>query len=467
MTNNSTLKTPPHDVDAEKSILCCILTDNNVSNALVDTMTAEYFVIDRHMHIYNAIAELRRSHNAIDIITVGDQLRRTNHWEVDMDEYLLALVDFMPSAANYASYYEILHKKFLLRRYILVCQEGIEESYSSNTPLELINKTTQRLYEITSESRTGSLEHIKKAVNQCIERINNLHADKLMFRGLPTGFPQLDAVTNGLQKGDLIILAARPSVGKTSFALNIAGNLVTSKSEIDRKRVVAIFSIEMPSIQLAQRMISSIEKLDMYTLTSGAYNNDEAKKIWAASFSLNNSEIYVDDSSTQTPGGIFSKSQKLRSTLGQLDLVIIDYLQLMNVDKEKRGRGDFNKVQEVAEISRMLKIMAKDLACPVIVLSQMSRSIETRDAADKQPKLSDLRDSGAIEQDADIVMFLSRNKESDKSLGEYEVTLSIAKHRNGELKDIKYKWKGKFVRFDEISFGNGETVEVIPEETTT
>ncbi|MDR0696582.1 MAG: replicative DNA helicase [Christensenellaceae bacterium] len=440
---------PPSSVEAEKSILCSFLIDPSVVNDVCDMMTEDYFTIERHKGIFNAIQQVHSEGVNVDLVTVNDQLVMTKKAEIDIFDYLYYLTNFIPSSANYKAYYNSLHRNYLLRRIIDACNDGIQKAYASEEPLLLINKITQKLYEINSVDRRGSLEHISKAVDVLINRLNVATANKSALRGVPTGFPILDNVTSGLQKGDLIILAARPSVGKTSFALNIAGNLLTSQNDFDKKRVCALFSIEMPAEQLAQRMISSMQNLDMYMLTNSSVVASDQNRLWGATLQLKRSRIYVDDSSVQTPGAIFAKCQKLRNVQGQLDLVIIDYLQLMSGDSNAKSRNSGNKVQEVAEISRTLKVMARDLECPVIVLSQMSRGIEMREASDKLPKLSDLRDSGAIEQDADIVMFLTRVKEEEKSMGEYDVTLSIAKHRNGQLKDIIYRWFGRFVRFQE------------------
>ncbi|MDR0751414.1 MAG: replicative DNA helicase [Christensenellaceae bacterium] len=448
---NTKHKVPPSNIEAEKSILCCFLIDPIVVNEICDMMSEDFFVIDRHKSIFTAIRELHAEGSVVDLIVVNDQLAKNKQSEIEMFDYLVKLTDFIPSSANYKSYYTVLYRDYLLRRIINTCGEGIEGAFKTDDPLLLVNQITQKLYEINSIDKRGSFEHISKGVDVMINRLNASTTDKTGLRGVPTGFPLLDNVTSGLQKGDLIILAARPSVGKTSFALNIAANLLQNKNESDRKRVCAIFSIEMPAEQLAQRMVSSLEDIDMYSLSNASIVQvtSDQEKLWNAARQLKRSRIYVDDSSTQTPGSIFAKCQKVRTTQGQLDLVIVDYLQLMSLDISAKSRSSGNKVQEVAEISRTLKVMARDLSCPVVVLSQMSRGIEMREASDKQPKLSDLRDSGAIEQDADIVMFLSRVKEEEKSYGEYDVTLSIAKHRNGQLKDILYRWFGKFVRFQE------------------
>ncbi|MDR3186171.1 MAG: replicative DNA helicase [Christensenellaceae bacterium] len=476
-SNKPAIKIFPNNIEAEKSLLCCILIDGNAQSDIISSLREDHFYSDRNKKIFRAIKALCNQSAAIDIITVNDYIEHSKESDIEFLGYLAEIAGYLPSGINYTEYYNILTRDMLLREIISACNKTVEEAYYSTEPLKLINKATQALFSIAELEQRGGLTHISKSLNLLFERIQLLMRNKDGLRGLPTGYPVLDKTTNGLQNGDLIILAARPSVGKTSFALNIVANIATyqnntlsapsDKTVVDNK-VIAVFSLEMPGIQLAQRLICAVGEYDMYDISSGSIQSSKIGGMWETFIKFHDSNVYIDDSSVQTPGEIMSKCQKLRSQEGTIDLVVIDYLQLMEMDHEKKNRGDYNKVNAVADISRMLKVLARDLNCPVIVLSQMSRGIEMRGEKDKAPptpKLSDLRDSGAIEQDADIVLFLTRENDEDKSKKNFNIILTIAKHRNGELKEINYDWQGQYVRFKEIGVVNREYM-TLPKKRT-
>ncbi|MFA5450262.1 MAG: replicative DNA helicase, partial [Clostridia bacterium] len=436
------IKSFPNNFEAEKSLLCCILIDGEAAGEILSVTSEDILYNERHQRIFNAAAALFNSRQAVDIISVNDKLEKEKKTDINMLSYLNELTAYLPSAANFRQYIKILERDMIHRRIITACNNIIEMAYTSENERATLEEAIKNMMAISSGIERGELLPISQASQDLMERVNMMCQDKSSFKGVPTYFPVFDRVTNGLQKGDLIILAARPSVGKTSFALNIVSNMV-AKSRKDI--VVAIFSLEMPSMHLAQRILSANTDIQMRAISKGELNPGQMTQLWSAHGELAESKVFVDDTALQTPGSIITKCNKLKAKQNnQLDLVIIDYLQLMEADTNKRQS---NKNQEVADITRRMKLLARDLDCPVIVLSQMSRGIESRD--DKIPKLSDLRESGAIEQDADIVMFLSREDEADKGKPSYNIILDIAKHRNGALAEIRYNWESENVRFSE------------------
>ncbi|MFW5780236.1 MAG: replicative DNA helicase [Bacillota bacterium] len=435
------VKIYPNSFEAEQSVMCCLLIDGDASSQLISLLKEDDFYNSKHKKIFDAMHKLSKSGASIDMITVNDMMTKEKSAESDTLTYLADLVTKLPSAANYRQYLRILKRDSTLRKIISSCNKIIEEAYNSSDADDVVKLAEALIYSISKEHTKNDLEHINEAVMSLMERMDKMAKNKGELRGLMTGFPILDRKTNGLQKGDLIILAARPSVGKTSFALNIAANIANNE-KIGKKKI-AVFSLEMPSVQLAQRVVCNLSGVSMNDVSRGELKGDDDKKVWKVSQKLSNSEIYIDDSSMLTPYEILSKARRLSTRVNGLDLIVVDYLQLMMLEKKR----ETSRQESISEISRMLKIIAKELDCPVIVLSQMSRGIEAR--TDKAPRLSDLRESGAIEQDADIVMFLSREDEQAKRSSEYNIILEIAKHRNGELARIKYYWEGPFIRFSE------------------
>ncbi|MDD4315834.1 MAG: replicative DNA helicase [Clostridia bacterium] len=435
------VKIYPNNFEAEQSILCCILIDGQTASEVVPLLAEVDFYNSRHKSIFNAMQRLHSLTIAIDVITVNDRLVKENSSEADTLTYLAELATVLPSSANFRQYLRIIKRDTILRSLIDGCNQIIEEAYKSSDASEVVKFAEALIYSIAKEQTRNDLEHISEPVTALMARIDAMIKDKNALRGLMTGFPIFDQKTNGLQKGDLIILAARPSVGKTSFALNVVANIASTKST--QKKTIAVFSLEMPAVQLAQRILCNLSGVSMTDVSKGELKNDADKKIWKITQTLGESSVYIDDSSMLTPYDILGKARRLSSRAKGLDLIVVDYLQLMS----GKGGKDVSRQETISEISRMLKIVAKELHCPVMVLSQMSRGIESR--TDKAPRLSDLRESGAIEQDADIVMFLSREDESVKNAAEFPILLEIAKHRNGELAKIRYDWEGPYIRFTE------------------
>ncbi|MEG1500217.1 MAG: replicative DNA helicase, partial [Clostridia bacterium] len=339
---------------------------------------------------------------------------------------------------NYKHYVEIVKRDSVLRKLISSGQKIIENSYGAEDKETAIAFAEKEVYDIAEKEDQSSLEHISGAINAVIEKLDMIAKDGESMKGLSTGFDDLDEVTNGLHGSDLILIAARPGVGKTSLAMNIINNVA-----INEKAKCAVFSLEMPRTQIAQRSLFSVSSVSMGKGLKGNLTSEEWKSVWLAKKQISEAAIYVDDSSMNTPVDILSKCRRLKRESG-LDLVMIDYLQLMNGS----GKAKDNRQQEISEITRSLKIAAKELNVPIIVLSQLSRSVEAR--KDHRPMLSDLRESGAIEQDADIVMFIYKADMYNDVVSEDEpgvCELIIAKHRNGSLATVKLKWIGELTKF--------------------
>ncbi|MFA6867238.1 MAG: replicative DNA helicase [Clostridia bacterium] len=433
----------PNNFEAERFLLCCMLIDGNVVENVVPTMNAVAFYNRKHRAIFQAIVKLNSNASAVDIVTVNDLMEKNSTADEGTLGYLLELSELLPSSANYRQYFDIIYRDNTLRDLITACNTIIEDCYHSTDEKESVHKAEELIYNVGAKLDKRGLTHITNASLELMDKINELAKNKGKIRGFSTGFPIYDAVTNGLQKGDLDILAARPSVGKTAFALNVLVNYIRRSDKEDK--TIAVFSLEMPAVQLVQRLVCNLTNVSMNDVNKGAVVGTAQKNIWKINKEFGSTKIYINDSSQISPSEVFSQCRRLPSQASSkcVDLIIIDYLQLMFSDKSMNAQE--SRQAQVAQMSRMMKIMARELDCPVVLLSQMSRGIANRD--DPRPKLSDLRESGAIEQDADMVMFLSR--EDDNDIANSPIILTIAKHRNGELKDIRYSWRGEYMRFIE------------------
>lgn len=431
----------PNNFEAEQSVLCCILIDGNAARNVVPMLGADGFYNEKNRRIYKAMQALFHAAVPIDIITVFDYMEKNGLSDAETLSYLTALNNLLPSGANFMQYAKIVFRDMTLRNVISKCNAIIEKAYEASDAEEVVYYAEKLIYELSKEMSKNELKHISTATIEVMERIEKLKKDRNAMRGLYTGFRIFDKVTNGLQNGDLIILAARPSVGKTAFALNIVAN---AAEKSDKPKCMAIYSLEMPSRQIAQRIMSNMGSVSMADMNSAELKSDGDTRLWKVTQKLSNSKIFINDSSLITPAEVLSQCRRLGAehNNGRLDLVVVDYLQLMSGSNEKSSDS---RQQEIAYMSRMMKIMARELNCPVILLSQMSRGIENR--KEKTPQLSDLRESGAIEQDADLVMFLYREIEEDKQHS--PIILDVSKHRNGELKKIRLNWQGEFMSFAE------------------
>lgn len=455
---SSKVKIMPHNLEAEQALLGCILIDENVPIEVMPQIKKDDFYLDAHSNIFEAMSLVYNSNAPVDFITVSDQLDKTGVLEsVGGLEYLTTLTNVIPSAVNFSHYLDIVKRDSVMRKLIASGQKIIENAYKSGEKKETISFAEKIIFEIAQTEDTSSLEHIGPALKAVIDKFDEIAKEGgVLKRGIPTGFKDLDRVTNGLQNSDLILLAARPGVGKTSLAMNIVINAAVSEN----KRC-ALFSLEMPSTQLAQRAICSLANVSMEKALKGELSVEEWQAVWAANKKLNQSNIFVDDSSMNTPIDILSKCRRLKRE-GGLDLVMIDYLQLMNSGSKTRE----NRQQEISEMTRHLKIAARELDVPVILLSQLSRAVESRKETGYRPVLSDLRESGSIEQDADIVMFIYKPDMYNDVVNEHGpgvCELIIAKHRNGALEDIKLRWFGETISFKDFDF-NVSTKKKVEEQ---
>lgn len=441
-------KTMPHSIEAEQSVLGSILINNEAPITIMSILVPDDFYSNAHQIIFNKMLELYRSNKPIDFVTITDLLDKNGELEsVGGIDYITLLTNAVPSAANYQYYVDIVRRDSLLRKLILSGQKIVENAYESSEGNAALKFAEKEIFDIAENQDFSTLEHIDNALKKVIEKLNKIAKDPNSLRGLSTGFTGLDNITNGLQNSDLILLAARPGVGKTSLAMNIINN-----AAIDGKKNCAIFSLEMPRIQIAQRSMCSVAGVSMEKALKGKLSVDEWTALVKASKKLSEANIFIDDSSINDPNDILSKCRRLKRERG-LDLVMIDYLQLMRADKNN-NRFD-SKVLEVGEITRSLKIAARELNVPIILLSQLSRAVEQR-KGDHRPVLSDLRDSGSIEQDADIVMFIYKADMYNDVVSEDEpdiVELIVAKHRNGPLGMVKLRWIGETTSFSNYTKG--------------
>ncbi len=453
MANN--VNTMPHSVDAESALLGCLIIDNELQADIVETLTEEDFYLEAHKYVIKAIKEVFLAKKPVDLVTLSDALEKSGELErAGGIAYISEIAQSTPSAANYKHYYDIVKRDSMNRKLIRASRKIIENSMQDPEMREGLEFAEKLVYDLSKQTENSALKNMAEGdiVGEVIRKFEEIEKDPTVLRGVETGFTQLDKMTNGLQKSDLIILAARPGVGKTSFAMNIVEH-----AAMQRGKVCAVFSLEMPRVQIVQRLLCAYAQVSMEKALSGKLSQPEWKKLFLAADRLRNSKIYVDDSSRIMPAEILSKCRRLSAQMGGLDLVMIDYIQLMGSISNGSGNSEANRQQEVAAISRDLKLMAKDLDVPVIALSQLKR------IATKEPQLSDLRESGAIEQDADIVMFIDRPELSatQEQLASGNIVpgaaqLHIAKHRNGSQGRIELRFIGECTKFVNVHDQNRE-----------
>ena len=428
---------PPYDEQAEASVLGAMLLDKSAITTAVEIIHAEDFYYDSHKAIFEGILRLYNKNEPADMITLSDFLKKSGQLEaVGGYTYLGRLTSGAGAVSNTEAYANIIKEKSTLRALIRAGSEIVEDSYSDEDDVgSIIEKAEKTIFDITQDNQRGGLTSMEAVMVDTFGVMQQRSENKGGLTGLTTGFIDLDRKTSGMQKADLVLLAARPSMGKTALMVNIATN-----AALKANATVAMFSLEMSRNQLSQRILSSLSHVDLMKIISGDLATEEWTKVIETMTYLNEMAIYIDDTAAITPLEVKAKCRRLKAEKG-LDLVVIDYLQLMEVG----GRAE-SRQQEISAISRQLKGIAKELDVPVIALSQLSRAPEMR--ADHRPILSDLRESGAIEQDADIVMFLYRdeyyNPDTDKQgLGE----LIIAKHRNGPTGTVELLFKGEYTKF--------------------
>ncbi|GBF11532.1 replicative DNA helicase [Tepidibacillus infernus] len=428
---------PPQNVEAEQAVLGAILLEKEALITVMEILSPDDFYRSAHQKIYRSMIELSEMGEPVDLITLTADLQTKKLLEeVGGVSYLTDLANAVPTAANVEYYAKIVEEKAILRRLIRAATEIASTGYIGSDDIgEIIGDAEKRILEISQKRSKDGFIPIKDVLMETLDRIEFLHHHKGDITGIPSGFTDLDKMTSGFQKSDLIILAARPSVGKTAFALNVAQNVAARAKE-----VVAIFSLEMSASQLVQRMISAEGNIDAHKLRTGMMEEHDWQKLTMAMTTLSEAPIYIDDSPGVTVYDIRSRCRRLKVEKG-LGLIVIDYLQLIH----GRGKSD-NRQQEISEISRQLKGIARELNVPIIALSQLSRAVEQRQ--DKRPMLSDIRESGSIEQDADIVAFLYRddyyNPETEK---QNIIEIIIAKQRNGPVGKVELVFLKNFNKF--------------------
>ncbi|HEY5497029.1 MAG TPA: replicative DNA helicase [Syntrophales bacterium] len=434
---------PPQNLEAEQSILGGILLDNQGLNAVLEILSAREFYSESHRRIFEAILSLSDRSDPIDLITLSSILKDQKQLDrVGGAAYLAGLVDNVPSAANIAHYAKIVKEKAILRGLISTATEILTKTYDAGADVDtVLDEAEHAIFEISENKIRPAFFPIKDIIKDSFRTIEDLYARKELVTGVPTGFDKVDDLTSGLQNADLIIIAGRPSMGKTAFALNIAQYVSTQRSI-----PVCLFSLEMAKEQIAMRMLASTAKVDSQRIRKGFLGETDWPKLTTAAGSLSEAPIFIDDSAAITVLEMKAKARRLKSEHG-LGLVIIDYLQLMRSGSRKESRE-----QEISEISRSLKALAKELNVPVIALSQLNRQVEVR--TNRRPQMADLRESGAIEQDADVIAFIYRDEVYNKAEDNPEKGIAeiiIAKQRNGPIGMVKLAFLEKYTSFENLA----------------
>ncbi len=433
----------PNNLEAEQAVLGSLLIDPDAVHKVMPMLKGEDFFSERHRWIWEAAVAVTERHQPLDYVALVDELERAKKLaELGGSGFIASLINAVPTAANVESYATIVDRTATLRRLITASGEIAGAAYKNEGELsDIIDRAEQVIFAVTQRKLQKELVPIGEVVHKVSNDVEYMQAHRGEFVGVPTHFSVLDKQLGGLQPNDLVIIAGRPSIGKTSFALNVAQNAAL---HLPRK-TVAVFSLEMANEQIVQRMIANMTGIDGQRLRLGEINDDEFERMTEAIGRLSEAPIYLDDTAAATPNEIRSKSRRLAAERG-LDLVVIDYLQLM-----RSSTRNENRVQEIAQISRSLKALARELRVPVVALSQLSRAVESR--PDKHPQLSDLRESGSIEQDADVVMFLYRDDAYDEATEKPNIAeVIIAKHRNGPTGKVELHFNRAQSRFADLDY---------------
>ena len=436
---------PPQSIEAEQSVLGALLIDRDAVIEVADALRPDDFYRAHHGEIYGAIIELYERREPVDVVTVSEVLERHGQLEaVGGAAYLTSLINLTPTAVNAAYYARIVERKALLRNLISAAGRIAGIGYDETAEVsEAIDRAESELFAVSQRRLQAGFSPLRQLLHAAYDRLDYLHQHKGEISGVRTGFADLDALTTGLQRSDLIIVAARPSIGKTSLALNVAEHAAVRDG-----RTVGVFSLEMSKEQLVLRLLSSVANIDSQRLRTGFLEEMDFTRLAPAMNALAEAAIYIDDTPNISTMELRTKARRLQVEAG-LDLVIVDYLQLMQSNVTSR---DANRVQEVSEISRGLKALARELQVPVVALSQLSRQPEMRES--REPRLSDLRESGSIEQDADLVLFLWRDKDraaDETDADGEEVRLKLAKHRNGPTGELRLWFRKRQTRFESMT----------------
>lgn len=443
------IKTPPHSIEAEQSILGGLMLDDSKWDVVGDMVIEEDFYRQDHRLIFKAISRLVSNGIPLDVVTVAEELEKKNELEsAGGMAYLGELVEKTPSATNVRAYANIVHERAVLRRLIRVSGEISDSAFNTNgrTTSELLDEAERKVFQI-AEAKAGNDSgpiSVNPVLTKTLERIDLLFNSKDSITGVTTGFKDLDEMTSGLQPSDLVIVAARPSMGKTAFAMNLVESVL-----IKAEKPVLVFSMEMPADSILMRMLSSLGQINQTRVRTGKLEEDDWPRLTSAVSMLKDRPLYIDDTAGLSPSEVRSRARRVAREIKQeFGMIMVDYLQLMQVPGMKEGR-----TAEISEISRSLKALAKELKCPVVALSQLNRSLEQR--TDKRPMNSDLRESGAIEQDADLIMFIYRDEyyhedSPDKGVAE----IIIGKQRNGPIGRIKLQFQGQYTRFNDLAYAD-------------
>lgn len=441
----------PHSLEAEQALLGCLLLDTRIQIEVAAYLKEEDFYAESHKYIFNAMEGIIKNNQPVDMVTLTDALEKSGTLEqAGGISYIAELTNVMPSSANYQRYLDIVTRDSLLRKLIKGSAEIIDNCKTSMDKATALAFAEKTVYDISNDEDTSEIVKVSTLINDVVSQIESIANGKIELQGIKTGYRGLDSLLNGLHKSDLVILAARPAVGKTSFAMNIIENVALQGHSC------VVFSLEMGKEQIAERLLCSIANVSMEHTKKGKVDKLEWLKLSRARETLRNTKIFIDDSAIIRPREMISKCRRLKNRYG-LDFVMVDYIQLMTPDKSKNSDSRQN---EITEISRSLKILAKELNVPVLALSQLSRAVETRKG---RPQLSDLRESGAIEQDADIVMFIHRPDKSatEKEIAEGKVQKNVAeiiveKHRAGPTGLVRLYFKGECTKFLNLNEETGE-----------
>ena len=444
------LRVPPHSIEAESSVLGGLLLDNNAWDRVGDLLKEGDFYRHEHRLIFTAIAGHINASKPADVITVYEKLQSQGKAEeIGGLAYLNSLAQYVPSASNIRRYAEIVRERGILRKLVTASDEIATNAFNTEgRPVDkILDEAEQKIFNIGEEGSRmkQGFQGMDTLVVDLLDRVQEMADNPNDITGVPTGFIDLDRMTSGLQAGDMVVLAARPSMGKTAFAVNIAEHVALHEG-----LPVAIFSMEMGAAQLAVRVVGSIARIDQNHLRTGKLSDDEWPRLTEAIEKLRNVSLHIDETPGLTPSELRANARRLARQCGKLGLIVVDYLQLMSGSARAQGE---NRATELGEISRGLKMLAKELQCPVIALSQLNRSVETR--TDKRPMMSDLRESGAIEQDADIIMFIYRDDYYNKDSKEPNVAeIIIGKQRNGPTGTVKLFFQKSQTRFESLAMGS-------------
>jgi len=449
------LRIPPHSMEAESSVLGGLLLDNKSWEQVADLLSEGVFYRYEHRQVYLGISALINASRPADVITVYEYLQSIGKAEeVGGLGYLNALAQYVPSASNIRRYAEIVRERSILRKLVTASDEIATNAFNTQgKPVpQILDEAEQKIFQIGEEGSRlkQGFQNMDQLAVILMDRVNQMADSPSDITGVPSGFVDFDKMTSGMQAGDLIVLAARPSMGKTALAINIAEHVALNEG-----LPVAVFSMEMGASQLAIRIVGSIGRIDQQRLRTGKLNQEEWPRLTEAIEKLRNVSLHIDETPSLTPMELRANARRLARTCGKLGLIVVDYLQLMSGNSSSNS-GD-NRATEIGEISRGLKMLAKELQCPVIALSQLNRSVETR--TDKRPMMSDLRESGAIEQDADVIMFIYRDDYYNKDSKEPGVAeIIIGKHRNGPTGTVKLAFLKPLTRFESLASGysNGD-----------